>query len=189
MSDTDVADNEARSRKRVSKRDFLNASGSVVDSMEEATGARYTLMQGADDGYPFDRQFGTAGSPETMFAIFGFHTKIGNVANTVLNDKDSPGSIDDAAQAIEDYLAGVEKGQWREPGKGEGFARIDLDALAEAVVQVATAAGKTPDKAAIRQRLDDDVKWRKAAKAVPDVGAAYNRLVGKAAKSIDDLLG
>jgi hypothetical protein len=186
--DESGAEAETSKRKRVSRRDFLNATGGIVDSMEEAAGARYTLMTSKDDGYSFDQQIGPAGAPATMFAVFGFHTKVGNVANTVLNDKDSPGTVEDAAQAIEDYLAGVAKGQWREPGKGDGFARIDLDALAEAIVQVATAAGKSPDKAAIRQRLDDDVKWRKAARQVDDVRITFDRLVGKGTKSIGDLL-
>ena len=121
-------------RQKVSTRDFIDADGNVVDRMEQATGARYTLEQ---NGKAFDAQFGTAGSPETMFAIFGFHTKVGNVANTVLNDKDAPGTADDAAVEIEAFLESTGKGVWREPSEsGPRGPKYDNAILAEAFISL-----------------------------------------------------
>lgn len=115
MSDTAQSDTTSKN-KRVSKRDFLDASGQVVDKIGEATGARYTLL---GTGKEFDIDFSDAsmwgpGRPGTMCAIFGYHTKVGNVANTVLNDKDSPGSAEDAGDECEAWLDGLDKGVWRE---------------------------------------------------------------------------
>ena len=84
----------ANGRNKVSDRTFIDAQGNEVDRMEEATGARYTLT---GIGKSFDVQMGEAGQLPTMFAIFGFWTKVGNVANTTLNDKDDPGTPEDAA--------------------------------------------------------------------------------------------
>jgi hypothetical protein len=155
MSQTDTAEAGAATgkRARVSQRDFINANGEVVDRMEEATGARYTLVQA---GKSFDLQFGEAGKPETMFAIFGFHTKVGNVANTVLNDSDSPGTPDDAAGAIGEWLESVNGGTWREAGEGTTRGpKYDNGILAEALVAVLGDKAKG-DAGHYQARLDDN---------------------------------
>lgn len=139
-------------RQKVSERDFIDAAGQSVERIEQATGARYTLVQA---GRSFDIQLGAAGQPATMFAIFGFWTKIGNVANTVLNDKDAPGSQDDAAAEIEAFIASVEKGTWREAGEGGGRgAKYDNAILAEALVSVLGDKAKG-DATAYFARLED----------------------------------
>jgi hypothetical protein len=174
-------------RKQVSKRLFLKLDGTEADRIEEATGARYTLLDPAGN-QNFDQQFGAAGKLVTMCAIFGFHTKVGNVANTVLNDKDEPGDAKQAGEAIADFIKQAESGTWAERAAGGVGARIDKDALAGAIVEVAQAAGKTADYAKIRAKLEEDPQYVRAARQVPDVATAYATRVGKATKSIDDLI-
>ena len=131
----DGADAPKSSRKQVSKRNFLQADGTEAEKMEDAKGGRYTLLDPAGN-HDVDYQFGANPESDRMFAIFGFHTKIGNVANTVLNDKDEPGSPAEAAQAIRDFLSQVQAGTWAERAAGGVGARIDKDALAGAIVEV-----------------------------------------------------
>lgn len=172
-------------RKSVSKRSYLGTDGSEADRIEEATGARYTLLGGADGNIDFDMQFGEAGKLETMCAIFGFHTKVGNVANTVLNDKNDPGSPDEAAEAIREFLTGAQAGTWAERTGGVAV-KIDKDALAGAVVEAFEAKGKTVEYSKVRELLENPVKVRQY-RQVPEIAEAYNRKVGKAPKTLDDI--
>lgn len=152
MTDTTQGEASTGKRARVSQRDFIDKDGNVVDRISEATGARYTLV-GANKS--FDLQFGPAGEPATMFAIFGFHTKVGNVANTVLNDSDSPGTADDAATSITEWLEGVAQGTWREASEGGGRGpKYDNGILAEALVAVLGDKAKG-DAGHYQARLDD----------------------------------
>lgn len=182
-----AADAESESkRKQVSKRDYLKADGTVADKIEESAGARYTLLDTAGN-HDFDELFGDPGKFETMCAIFGFHTKVGNVANTVLNDKDDPGTPTDAAQAIREFIAAAKAGTWAERSGGVAV-RIDKDKLAGAIVSVAESKGKTADYQKIRDKLESDPQYVRAARQVPEVATAYAAAVGKAPKSVDDLL-
>lgn len=186
-------------RKQVSKRSFLLANGSEADRIEEATGARYTLLAPSGNK-DYDQQFGDAGKFATMCAIFGFHTKVGNVANTVLNDKDEPGTPDEAGKAIEEFIATAQAGTWAERSEGGVGARIDKNALAGAIVEVATAAGKTADLATVLQWLEEGrpaqgdkpalsaQQYTRMTRQVPDVAAAYAARVGKATKTVADLI-
>lgn len=198
---------ESSKRKTVSKRLFIDSNGAEVDKIEEATGMRYTLLGGNSDGsnLDFDEQLGPAGSLVTMAAIFGLQTKIGNVANTVLNDKEEPGTPADAAKAIATWLVKAKDPTapvWAERGEGGVGARVDKDALAGAFVAVAISEGKaTPDQegtlyATVRERLESGwadksltaAQYATAIRKVPAVAAEYATRVGKAAKSLDDLL-
>lgn len=176
-----------RERKEVSSRDFLDTAGNVVDKIEEATGARYTLKE---TGQNFDMQFGEAGKPGTMFAIFGFHTKVGNVVNTVLNDKNEPGDATDAGASATEFLTLIQQGKWAERAAGGAAVRIDKDALANAIVTVAqnSTPPKQVDQAAIRQKLEDDPTFVRTARQVPAIAQEYAKLTGKA-KTVDELLG
>jgi len=179
-------------RKSVSDRGYVDSNGQPVNKIEEATGARYSLLDAnGDKTVEFVEQLGPAGSFTTMCAIFGFHTKVGNVANTVLNDKDEPGTPDDAGAAITDFIAGAKDTSdptWAERGGGVAI-RVDKDALARAIVAVAAKSGKTADEAKIRAKLESDKGYMRTARQVPAVATEYAAQVGKAVKSIDDLLG
>lgn len=182
-------------RKQVSKRHYLDNAGNEVDKIEEATGARYVLLDTAGN-HTFDEQFGKAGAFSTMCAILGFHTKIGNVANTVLNDKDEPGTPTDAAGAIKDFIAKAQDESnpvWAERTGGGAGAKVDRDALAGAIVQVGIAQNVFPESerdsryATVRQRLEDEPAYLRGARTIPAVAQEYATRVGKAQKTIGDL--
>lgn len=192
-SETGAGETEAaKSRKKVSVRDFLGPDGAVVDTMELAAGARYALLVPGEANHNFDQQFGEAGKIETMCAVFGWHTKLGNVANTVLNAAENAGNPEAptlASQELTAYIAQLAAGVWREPGKGGVGIAVNKDALAEAIVQFAEANGKTIDKAKVRQKVDDDPKWSRAMRQDDAVAKLYAAIVGTTpAKSASELL-
>ncbi len=188
MPDESGTDGETKSsRKQVSKRSFITQSGSEAERIEEATGARYTLLNPAGN-LDYDMQFGDAGKASTMFAVFGFHTKIGNVANTVLNDKDEPGTPADAGESIKEFMALAQAGKWAERAAGVAGSRIDKDALAAAVCEVAAAKGQTKDISIVREKLEDDPVLVRKLRANPEIRAAYDKRVGKAPATTEDAL-
>lgn len=170
-------------RKQVSKRSFLKDDGTEAERIEEATGARYTLLAPGGN-LDFDMQFGDAGKFTTMCAIFGFHTKIGNVANTVLNDKQDPGTPQEAGDAIREFIKSAEAGTWAERTGGVG-AKVDKDALAGAIVDAYKDAGKDVDYQKARDLLEDPAMVRKF-RQNPEIAAKYAERVGRAV-SLDDL--
>ena len=210
MNNTDTATdaNDApdtasdKKRKQVSKREFLlilNGTTAVVDKIEEANAARYTLLVPSGNVDKDSPVLGSPGAFETMCAIFGFHTKVGNVANTVLNDKDEPGTPVDAGDEIDDFISKAKPsdgtpGVWSERTTGGVGARIDKDALAAAIVAVAlaggaiTAAQEGDTYAKVRDRLEKEPAYVRGARGVPDVAREYATRVGKVTKTVADLL-
>lgn len=183
-------------RKQVSKRDFL-LNGAVVDKIEEANAARYSLLVAGGTPLAFDSEIlGEPGKFATMCAIFGYHTKIGNVANTVLNDKEEPGSVQDAGAEITAFITQATGGLWAERTTGVAGARIDKDALAASIIAVAVGAGKfaagSDEEGAaytkVRDRLETEPTYVRAARQVPDVAREYATRTGKATKTLADLL-
>jgi hypothetical protein len=174
-------------RARVSERTLLTADGSEAERMNDAQGAAYKLVA---NGKEFVYQYGENAHADRMFGIFGFVTKIGNEANTVLNNDKEPGDADDAAAEITDFLAGVANGIWREVG--EGVARgpkYDKAVLAESLHKV-LGAKATGDVASYVARLDDKSYYAKV-RANIEVMAAYTAAMaerGKAAGSNADSL-
>lgn len=173
---------------KVSKRDYLDASGEVTKDMESAAGGRYAL----EGGKAFDYIFGKSVDTDRMFAIFGFHTKVGNVANSVLNNKDAPGDMATAGDAIAEFLDLLEGGAWTNPSAG-GFAKIDRDKLAEAIFAVAVATGKaqasdTAYRDRARAKLESDKKFLATVRKVDAIAKEYARLVGAQEISVDDAL-
>jgi hypothetical protein len=177
-----------KKRKEVSKRSFLNVDSSEAESIDAATGARYELLAPSGN-IVLDYKFGDDSDFDRKCALFGYHTKIGNVANTVLNDKDEPGSPQDAAAAIREFIQKAQgaDGVWADKTGGVG-ARVDKDALADSIHAVGTAAGKAVKPVAeIRARLESDQAYLRMARQVPEVAAEYATRVGKVAKTVDDL--
>lgn len=170
---TDTTTNETASkRKRVSERSFIDADGAEVERMEQATGARYKLVE---NGRTFDVQLGEPGKLATMFAVFGAWTKLGNVANSVLNDKDEPGDADQAADEIDAFIASCEAGIWREVSEGSKRGpKYDKDVLASVLYAALQAAGKAKgDVADYRTKLDDASYYAKV-RANTDIMAKYH---------------
>jgi hypothetical protein len=163
------------SRQKRSARYFIDTNGDEVDRMEQATGAGYALVtdNGAEHMH-WEQQMGAAGDIRTMHAVIGWWTKLGNVVNTVVNDKDSPGTLDDAAVAVTEHVENCLKGIWREVT--EGVARgpkYDKDILAGALLAVLTRENKAKgDLANYRLRLDDK-SYAAKVRARGDVMAQY----------------
>lgn len=162
-------------RTKVSEREYLGPDGKIVDSIDQAAGARYTLV--GTDGASFDALFGEPAVETTLYAIMGFHTKLGNVANTVLN-AEGGGTVKDAAAAVAAFHQRVAKGgpgAWREPGEGVGVTRYDTAIMADCIAKV---TGKPVDQflAKMEWRVDAsgkqvqqqaDGSWPKGAKTYP----------------------
>lgn len=185
---TDIQTNGKKpTRKQVSKRDYLNEAGEVVTKMEEAHAARYSLL-GSDHAYTLQVKGDDIDADAVaMFAVIGYHTKIGNVANTVLNDKDDPGETDDAAAAIEQFLDDVARGVWAEKTEGGGGAKVNRDHLAQAVMNVmvpalqAQVAAGTKEALVyekVRAQLDSDKVFFRNMRQVPEIQKEYAKLAG-----------
>ena len=145
-------------RNKVSERDYIDVNGAVVDRMEQATGAKYTLGQMQGETFKpvksWTLQFGEAGVDTTMYGVLGFHTKLGNVANTVLNDKDAPGSIDQAAAAITEFTAGTSEGEWAERAGGGGGLRYDPNLVSQAIALAKNESDPAPYLAKCQGRVN-----------------------------------
>lgn len=159
MTDTTQTPAANAPRAKVSDRLFIDTAGNEVHKIELATGGRYVIPA---NGRSFDMQCGDAGLPATMMGIFGFFTKIGNVANTIRNDKANPGSADDEADAIADFMESLAAGQWREPSEGGPRGpKYDNALLAELLVTLAEKDGKTGRTTAdYLPKLESDKAWR-----------------------------
>lgn len=184
MSDTSTAAAPAANtstRKSVSKRDLLDADGNITESWEEATGAQYELK--GEGGKVFALQFGEPKLDSTMFAIFGFWTKVGNVANSILNDKTDPGTPAQAAQEIDEFLASIGRGVWREStAKGAG-GRVDKTILASVFyeyVQSKGAGDPAKDVAYYEQQFTDKPSLIAQVRRIPAVQNEYVRRTGQA---------
>lgn len=181
-------------KKKVSLRSFLAADGSECDRIEEAQGARYVLLA-PNGNKTFDHMFsGKIGTLDVMAGIMGFHTKVGNVANTVLNDKSDDGdpTPDAAATAIAAWYAGATDEtdpQWAERSTGVPGSRIDKDALAGAIVLVMESDGKKLNYAKVRDKLENEPQFVRAARQDVRIANEYAKRTGKATKSVADLLG
>jgi hypothetical protein len=190
-------------RKSVSKRSFLDDKGETKDvKIETAKGARYTLKDPNGD-HDIDYIYGQNPDFDRMCAMFGFHTKVGNVANTVLNAEEE-GTPTDAAAKIKEWMADAQDPAdptWAERTGGAGGARIDRDALAGSIVAVLLAttdektgkplldpANESAQYAKVRQRLEDEPAYLRGARSNPDVAREYATRTGKAQKTVADLL-
>lgn len=183
MTDTNTATADTEVvKERVATHELLDAANAVVDDEALATGIKYTLKT---SGKSFQYQVPgiTAGSPAAMLAVFGAKTLATNEASQV-RQKDPTG---DQIGAIEERFLLIESGKWVDRTGGGVGAKVDLDALAKAVVQVGERKGKTADLAKVRQKLEDDKAFRSTVRAVPDINAEYAAIVGRTVKSVDDV--
>lgn len=181
--------NTTMARKNVSNRKYLTADGSKSVGPAASGKVVYELLNA--DG-TVHTPFEYAGDP---LAQFGFVTKVGNVANSVLNG-DDPGTVDDAAGDITEFLAGLANGVWREPGEGRARGpKFDKDLLASVLFD-----GRAPEKrvgdwadvASLRTKLDDKsfyAKVRANAGAMAGYYAELAKRGGEAspAATVDDL--
>lgn len=174
--------------RKVAEHSYLDASGNVVETEEEATGIRYHIVS---TGETFDHQTGgKAGEPLTMKAVFGCKTLATNEASAF---KQKNGHYDGAIESIAERFALIDSGQFVDRSRDGVGAKMDLDALAEAICIVLVKAGAATQeqidqggKAKVREKLEDKAQVAKA-KKTDGVMPEYTRLVGKPATSAADL--
>lgn len=171
-------------KRKIAERDYLGPDGSVVDDEEEAAGVRYTQLA---SGKSIDILIPNAspGSVQTMLAAFGAKTWVGNLVSQFKGD----------LGAVQGRVSELADNNWpgRAPGEGP-VSKINLDALAVAMALVAEETGKLKEgdsadeyKARARAKIDGDVALRRKMRAIPEVAAKYNELVGKEAGNVDTL--
>lgn len=189
----ETAQGATTTKRKVAQHDLIAADGSIVESEEEAQGIKYTLQE---NGKSLVWNWADATDAEKrLLAIFGAKTLATNETSQVRNNLKGAGDADEQIQAVLERFAMIRTGQWidrtREGGVG---AKIDRDALAEAICQVLVAEGKATDqqvadglKAEKRERLESDPAYLRKVRTVPQVATAYAAIVGKSTATVDDL--
>lgn len=173
-------------KRKVAEHYLIDANSAVVDDEESATGIRYKLVE---TGESFDYQVSQGSAAATMLAIFGAKTLATNETSQVRNNPKGAGDAAEQMAAVKDRFALLDSGQWIDRTReGGGFAKIDKDALAAAIVTAVEAKGGTIDLVKVREKLEDDRAYLTKARKVPEVQQAYNELVGGAAVTTDDLV-
>lgn len=154
-------------RKNVSNRVFLKADGTKSVGPDPAGSVKYQLLEG--DGQTVHKEWEWRGD---HFSQFGFVTKVGNVANSVLN-ADEPGTAADAAEEIDTFLAGIAAGVWREPGTGAARGPKYDTAILAHVLHAMLGNTAKGDSDHYRGRLEADKSYRLKVVARDDIKAAY----------------
>lgn len=194
---SDVTAPAAKKVKAVAKHELLDSASAICEKEEDAHGMRYTLLA---NGETFDYVCGANADADRMLAVFGAKTLATNETSQARNSAKGAASADEQIQAVRDRFATLATGVWVDRSR-EGGAKVDKDALAEAICQVQVGAGAktkagdliTDDfvaagyKALVRQKLEDDQAFLRTARNMPAVTAAYAALVGRSVATVDDL--
>lgn len=178
-------------RAKRSDRYFVDNDGNEVDRMEQATGAGYSLVSGdGSEIKSWELRTGlVAANTVTMHAVFGFWTKVGNVINTVVNDKNDPGTLEDAALAATEHVTNCENGIWREVSTEARGPKYDKDTLAGALLACLTADKLAKgDLATYRAKLDDKSYYAKVRAQTKVMAQYYSDLAAKGV-AVDTGLG
>jgi hypothetical protein len=178
-------------KRAVAKHELLDAIGAVVEEEELATGIRYTLLAN-NQSFDFQSKM-NAGTRETMLCIFGAKTLATNETSALRNSTKGAATPDEQIDAVRERFALLETGKWVDRTREGVGAKIDLDALANAICNVMVADGKyTEDQvkseklAATRAKLDEDKAYARKARQHPPFAAEYARIKGASAVSTDD---
>jgi len=183
----------ASSRKKVSQRAYLTGDNSKSVGPAADGAVEYQLLNTGGEVHKTFR-FDPTSPGGHMFAQFGFVTKVGNVANSVLNG-DEPGSIDDAATDIEEFLQSIANGTWREPGESRARGpKYDKAVLAYVLFAGRSAekrTGEWADEATVLARLEDKSFYAKVRNNAAAMAAYHAEMAkrGESAgtKTVDDL--
>jgi hypothetical protein len=183
--------------KAVANHELIGTNGDIVEKEEDAHGMRYTLLANQQT---FDYLFGQNADADRMLAVFGAKTLATNETSQARNSAKGAASPDEQIQSVRERFATLATGTWVDRTR-EGGAKVDKDALAEAICQVQVAqGGKTKAgelitdefvaagyKAKVRQKLEDDPAFLRTARNMPAVTTAYAALVGRSVATVDDL--
>lgn len=174
-------------KRKVAEHYLVDAAGAKVENEEEATGIGYKLLA-VDAPFVYQVPGAVAGSPATMLAIFGSKTLATNETSQARNNAKGAASPQEQLDAVIERFGLIDSGKWIDRTREGVGAKVDKDALAMAISQVIEAAGKpAPDLAAVRAKLED-AAYLRTARQVPEVATAYAALVGRPAKTVDDLV-
>jgi hypothetical protein len=173
-----------KERKQVAEHALIDAGGNAVETEEEASGIRYTLLE---NGEVFVWQWADATEAERkLVGLFGAKTLATNETSQARNNPKGSATADEQIAAVRERFALIRDGKWVDRSGGGVGTRINREQLASAVCKVLVDNGKkTQDEidngywATVRQRLDDDAEWLAKMRKYPPVAAAYALLVGK----------
>lgn len=160
MKMSDVTQGAESKRGAIAKREWVDENGDHTPDRTKAVGARYTYLK---TGNSIERLFGDAGKPETMCAVMGYLTKVGNIVNSVVNADDYDGTADPMTD-VKSWDDDLGNGIWREAAEG-GVARgpkYDKDTMAGSLLALLTAKGVAKgDLPHYRARLEDKSYYAK----------------------------
>lgn len=176
-------------RTQVARHTYLDGEGNVTKDIHAATGISYEDVESGET-FTFQIPGGSAGNAITMLAVFGAKTKATNEASQIrqqLRAGETPAQSQ--VDAIKEAFGKIAEGIWREPGEGRVGAKVDRDSLAMAIVEFAStlpsAKPESKDVGAVRQRLDDDLKFFRTMRKDERVSAIYAKLTGLEQKKVD----
>lgn len=182
-------------KRKVAQHDLLAADGTVLpeDQGEEAAhGIRYTLLA---NGQSFDYIYGKSAEADRMLACFGAKTLATNETSAARNNTKGEASPDEQIAAVRERFALISTGTWVDRTREGVGAKVDPDALAQAIAQVMVAEGKVTQAdmdsgylAKIRAKIADDAVYARKARTLPAVASAYAAIKGRATASVDDLM-
>lgn len=188
-SDTEVV------KRKVAQHDLIDANGDKLpenQGEESAYGIRYTLLA---NGQSFDYLFGKSADMDRMLACFGAKTLATNETSAARNNSKGEASPDEQIAAVRERFALLSTGTWVDRTREGVGAKVDPDALAEAICQVLVGEGKKTQgeidagyKATVRQKIEDDKVYARKARTLPGVASAYSAIVGRPSATVDDLL-
>lgn len=179
-------------REKVAKHELLDQTGAVIEDLteEQAWGTKYTLLA---NGRSVEYVYGKNADQDRMYAVLGAKTLMTNESSSVRNSPKGEGTPDEQIDAVQARLSLNETGVWVDRTR-DGVAKVDKDALAEAVCRVMVREGKwtqeevdSGKKAACRQRLDDKPDYLRDCRATPAVATEYATIVGRKTSTPDDL--
>jgi hypothetical protein len=179
-------------KRAVAKHELLDEGGAVVETEEVANGIRYTLLANSQT---FEYQYGKNPAADKMLAIFGAKTLATNETSAARHNSKGANGPDEQIEAVRERFATLEGGKWVDRTRDGVGAKVDPDALAEAIIRVVEGEGKLPQgqtaetyKAVIRQKIEDDKAYARKARQMPKVATEYATLVGRSTATVDDLL-
>jgi hypothetical protein len=179
---------ETKVKRALAKHTILDAEGKVIsaEDNDEGFAAAYGIgYEHIATGGTFTWRYSEAGEDEKrMLCHFGAKTLATNEASAV---KQKNGGNVDPTPAIGERFALLRgnPAQWVDRTR-EGVT-IDLDALADAVVEVYAAKGKQYDRTKVYDKLTSDAAWVKSVKSNTEINAAYIAKIGRPTASLDQL--
>lgn len=180
-------------RVKLAEHGLIAADGTAVEDEEVAHGITYKIVRDKATGEAVDLPaftytYGQNADADRMLALFGAKTLATNESSAARQSKEGDSSASGQMDAVRERFALLGTGKWVDRTRDGVGAKIDKDALAGAIVAVATAAGKTVDYATIREKLESDPVFVRTTRQVPAIATEYANRAGKPVKSLDDVL-